>query len=88
MLGQNKEITKKYIKLLSAVRDNGGVECEQVPHIFFPEDSHLLSIDHHAERKLALEICNRCPVKKECADYALTASEPFGIWGGTVPSNR
>ncbi|NBU22799.1 MAG: WhiB family transcriptional regulator [Actinobacteria bacterium] len=88
MLGQNKEITKKYIELLSAIRDNGGVECEQVPHIFFPEDLHTNSSDYYAEKKLALQICARCPVKRQCADYALTAAEPFGIWGGTVPSNR
>ena len=88
MLGQNKEVAKKYIKLLSAIREEGGVECEQVPHIFFPEDMHSLSVSNSLERKLALEICARCPVKKQCADYALTAREPFGIWGGTTPSDR
>jgi hypothetical protein len=88
MLGQNKEVNKKYIKLLSAIRENGGVECEQVPHIFFPEDMHSLSNHHSVERKLALEICARCPIKTICADYALTAREPFGIWGGTVPTDR
>jgi hypothetical protein len=88
MLGQNKEVAKKYIKLLSAIRANEGVECEQVPHVFFPEDMHSLSISSSDEKKLALEICARCPVKTLCADYALTAREPFGIWGGTVPSDR
>jgi WhiB family redox-sensing transcriptional regulator len=88
MLGQNKEVTKKYIKLLSAIKDNGGVECEQVPTIFFPEDVHGLDGQYHAERKLALEICRRCPVQKTCAEYAITAREPFGIWGGTTPADR
>lgn len=88
MLGQNKEVAKKYTKLLFAIRENGGVECEQVPHIFFPEDMYGLSRQQSEEKRLALEICGRCQVKTICADYALTAKEPFGIWGGTVPSDR
>jgi hypothetical protein len=88
MLGQNKEVTKKYIKLLSAIRENGGVECEQVPHVFFPEDMHALTKENSDEKRMALLICARCPIKTICADYALTAREPFGVWGGTVPSDR
>lgn len=83
-----KESEKKYIKLLSAIRKNGGVVCEQVPHIFFPEDSLGTDSGYHQEKKLALQICNACPVKKLCADYALTAREPYGIWGGTLASER
>lgn len=88
MLGQNKQANRKYIKLLSKIRAVGGVECEQVPHIFFPEDSLGLGEMFFKEKKLALEICDRCPVKNLCADYALTAREPYGIWGGTTPSDR
>lgn len=88
MLGQNRESSKKYIKLLSKIRANNGVECEQVPHIFFPEDSLGLGEMYHKEKTLALEICDRCPVQKLCADYALTAREPYGIWGGTTPGDR
>lgn len=83
-----KTHSKKYIALQSAIIKNGGVECEQVPHIFFPEDLHGADGQYHAERRLALEICARCPVKKLCADYALSAREPYGIWGGTIPSDR
>lgn len=88
MLGQNKASQKKYIKLLSAITKNGGAECEQLPHIFFPEDSLGLDGMYHSEKRLALQICDRCPMKKLCADYAITAREPYGIWGGTTPSDR
>jgi WhiB family transcriptional regulator, redox-sensing transcriptional regulator len=88
MLGQNKASAKLYIKLLSEIRANGGVECEQVPHVFFPDDSLGLGEMFHREKKLALDICSRCPVKYTCAEYALTAREPYGIWGGTSPSDR
>jgi WhiB family redox-sensing transcriptional regulator len=32
--------------------------------------------------KNAKAFCDPCPVKKECADHALTVQEPYGIWGG------
>lgn len=78
---------KKYIALQTAIIKNGGVECEQVPHIFYPEDLHG-QYNNWAERKLAIEICSRCPVKALCADYAISTREPYGIWGGTIPSDR
>lgn len=33
-------------------------------------------------------ICDFCPVKMLCAEYAITAHEPFGVWGGTSPTDR
>jgi WhiB family redox-sensing transcriptional regulator len=83
-----KDSEKKYIKLLSAIRKIGGVVCEQVPHIFFPEDSIGTDGGYAAEKRLALQICSQCPVQKLCADYAMTANEPYGVWGGTLPTDR
>lgn len=83
-----KDSAKKYIKLQAAIIKNGGVVCEQVPHIFFPEDSYGEDVGYQAERRLAMKICSECPVQKLCADYAMTAREPYGIWGGTLPSDR
>jgi hypothetical protein len=83
-----KESEKKLIKLYRAISKVGGVVCSEVPHIFYPEDSYGTDQGYHAERKLAMKICSQCPVQKLCADYAITAREPYGIWGGTVPSDR
>lgn len=83
-----KESEKKLIKLYRAINKVGGVVCEQVPTIFYPEDSYGVDGTYWAERKLALKICSACPVQKLCADYAMTAREPYGIWGGTVPTDR
>lgn len=33
-------------------------------------------------------ICDFCPVKALCAEYAITANEPYGIWGATTPAER
>lgn len=30
----------------------------------------------------AKEICDRCPVRRECRDHALTVEETYGVWGG------
>jgi WhiB family redox-sensing transcriptional regulator len=34
--------------------------------------------------KRALAICDRCPVRVECLDFAVTNKEHHGIWGGRV----
>lgn len=37
----------------------------------------------------AVAVCNACPVKAECLDYALTAPvERHGVWGGTSERER
>jgi hypothetical protein len=33
------------------------------------------------ETKFAVSICNRCPHRKECAEWGIN-KEYFGIWGG------
>ena len=39
------------------------------------------------ETKTLLDICDRCPVKIECAEYAITHNLP-GIWGGLSSRQR
>jgi hypothetical protein len=36
----------------------------------------------------AVAWCVGCPVRVECAAYAIAAAERFGIWGGTTPAER
>ena len=36
----------------------------------------------------AKEICQRCPVLRECREYALSVGEPYGVWGGLSASER
>ena len=85
-LSKDKQIQRKFTELLFAIRENGGVECEQVPDIFFPEDRDWRLVK--SEIALAKSICRDCPIKNLCAEYGMVADEPFGIWGGLTPQER
>lgn len=36
----------------------------------------------------ARDICQACPVKRECLEHALTNREQHGLWGGLTPNQR
>jgi WhiB family redox-sensing transcriptional regulator len=55
------------------------------PELFFPVSMTGRAIIQIAEAKA---ICARCPVRRECLDFA-RANEPIdGIWGGTTSQDR
>ncbi|CAB4936567.1 unannotated protein [freshwater metagenome] len=37
---------------------------------------------------VAKSICFGCPVRLDCADYAIRAREPYGVWGGLTEAER
>jgi hypothetical protein len=39
------------------------------------------------DTKFAVGICNRCPHRRECAEWGIT-KEYFGIWGGLTIRQR
>lgn len=55
--------------------------CAQTdPEAFFPEAGDNVNP--------ALRICQACPVRQKCLDWALANNETFGVWGGTTPNDR
>jgi WhiB family redox-sensing transcriptional regulator len=57
-------------------------KCAEVaPDIFFPEFGN-----NHTRQ--AVKICEECPVRLICLEYALTNEESWGIWGGLTPGQR
>ena len=38
--------------------------------------------------RAAKRICSTCMVRLECADYAVRAREPYGVWGGLSEEDR
>ncbi len=60
------------------------------PHatVFFPPAHFERKVERAAREQRAKEICASCPVIDECLEYALTISEPHGIWGGLNENER
>lgn len=38
--------------------------------------------------KVAVQLCQTCPVMKQCGEYAIEAEEMHGIWGGLTVMQR
>ena len=81
------QLSSDYIALLKAVRAAGKVPCEWQPELWFPEDIPSPE-DRAIAQALALAGCRQCPIIEECFTYALERNEKFGIWGGSLPSER
>ena len=57
--------------------------CRDLPtDLFFPADSDTAG----AERATA--VCRTCPVRKECAAYALPDPNLYGVWGASTEAQR
>lgn len=74
-----------YTELLQAKERVGETPCENDPELFFTDPE---SFNHLRTLKYAVTICRECPVRVECATYAIEAGEEFGVWGGLTPKER
>lgn len=50
------------------------------PALFYPEVGESTAP--------AVRVCRACEVRQECLDYAIKASERFGVWGGLSEKER
>jgi len=57
------------------------------PLLFFHPQNERGSARLRRDRAAKL-ICAGCPVRLECADYAVRAREPYGVWGGLSEEDR
>ena len=55
--------------------------CRGVATLFYKSDLDSDELTQHRVTKAKM-LCARCPVRPQCAAYALTMAEPYGIWGG------
>ena len=61
--------------------------CRENADFFFPEDFYEPRAKVLTER-LAKILCAECPIQNLCRDYAISAQEDYGIWGGTNARER
>ncbi len=55
------------------------------PELFFPVGTTGPAIEQAAR---AIEICNLCPVRAECLEWALDTCQDAGVWGGLGEEDR
>lgn len=56
--------------------------------IFFPPAHFEHKPEREAREKRAKAVCNECPVRSECLEWALSTREPHGVWGGYAEGER
>lgn len=78
---KNEEIRDKHHALIRAT--TGEEPCYKEPDKYVENWT-----GRGLSRKTALELCEGCPVFDLCRDYAMSAEEQHGIWGGTRPVDR
>ena len=53
-----------------------------------PEQMDLFFSELKSKVAKAKAICDTCPVKAQCLEFALSDEIEFGIFGGVTPSER
>lgn len=82
-------------------KEHGTPLCAQTfPDAFFAEENeelvyrkesgktYLKMVSSYKYEKEAKKICEACPYKNPCLEYALKDSSLLGIWGGTTEKGR
>ena len=61
--------------------------CRDHPaEVFFPEEARGRPLRRREDAAKA--ICRTCPVLDQCRAHALSAPEPYGIWGAMTARER
>jgi WhiB family redox-sensing transcriptional regulator len=55
------------------------------PDLFFPVGATGPSVGQIAEAK---QVCDACPVQRNCLSWAIKHYQAYGIWGGTTERER
>lgn len=56
------------------------------PELFFPIGTSGPAVALQVQQ--AKEVCNRCPVREECLQWALDTRQDSGVWGGFDEQER
>ncbi|HWL64850.1 MAG TPA: WhiB family transcriptional regulator [Actinomycetota bacterium] len=56
--------------------------------LFFGLDDNESPIERRAREEEAKSICSTCAVQGQCLEFAISAKEPYGIWGGLTEVER
>ncbi|MFF5968187.1 WhiB family transcriptional regulator [Streptomyces collinus] len=59
--------------------------CKERPDLFVDSSRHTPLKD---DLTTAKALCDRCPVREACADYAIDNGYRDGVWGGLTIAER
>lgn len=76
-----------YREFKQALDSVGETPCMDIPEVFFPEDFPDKDTREYVTR-LAKKLCASCPIQMQCFLYAQESNERWGVWAGTLPSER
>jgi WhiB family redox-sensing transcriptional regulator len=79
--------THLYQIFINKVLEHGKVPCQEAPDLFDLDEINKNGELDYQIRSCKM-LCQKCPVQRECAEYAIVAKEQYGIWGGTTPRER
>ncbi|MGH3666533.1 MAG: WhiB family transcriptional regulator [Egibacteraceae bacterium] len=51
-------------------------------------DVELFYSTQESDNRTALRVCGGCPVRAQCFAAAMDHRESFGVWGGTLETQR
>ena len=78
--------SKLYSELTLSIRNLGeDPPCVERYLLYYPEGDEAFVRSCEREAKA---VCQTCPVIQKCLDYALSAQEAEGVWGGTTARER
>ena len=78
--------SKLYSELTLSIRNLGeDPPCVERYLLYYPEGDEAFVRSCEREAKA---VCQTCPVIQKCLDYALSAQEAEGVWGGTTFKER
>jgi WhiB family transcriptional regulator, redox-sensing transcriptional regulator len=67
-------------------QEHGSCQTADPTLFFHPQNERGAA--RRSRVQAAKRVCASCPVRTECADYAIRAREPYGIWGGMSEEER
>jgi WhiB family redox-sensing transcriptional regulator len=62
--------------------------CRDLDSAQFFHPEHERGMRKAKREEQAKAICHRCPVLQACREHALSAHEPYGVWGGMTEEER
>ena len=62
--------------------------CNAYDNVLFFGEEGESEIDKQAREGHAKSICQRCPVREPCLEFAMETNQKYGIWGGMNDKER